>query len=126
MPSVLGPIRAVNTEKVATTDATVTTIATIPIPDDSSVLVDVWVEVFRTNSADQGVFRRRAGVFRRAAGAAALEGSVDTPLTRKSVSSPTWEVTIDVDGGNNARVRVTGAVGHNLNWTCQFTVSIGE
>lgn len=124
MPTIIGPTRPVIPTKVSTTDATTTTLATIPILDDSSVLVDVWIEAFRTNGADQAAYRRRAVVFRRAAGVATLEGTVDSPLTRES-SGP-WNVTIDVDGGNNARVRVTGQAGNDINWTCQFTVSVGE
>lgn len=124
MPTITGPIRPVIPAKVSTTDATTTTLATIPIPDDSSALIDVWVEAFRTDGADQGAYRRRAIVFRRAAGVATFQGTVDSPFTRES--SVPWNVTIDVDGGNNARVRVTGQAGKSINWTCQFTVSIGE
>ncbi len=105
--------------EVSTTDATVTTIATIPIPDDTAVWIETDVIARRTNAAGRGKWKRGALVYREAAGAATLEGAVWTPLTVESDGA--WDVTIDVDG-NDARVRVTGVASQDINWTSRHTV----
>ena len=104
---------------LSTTDATVTTIATIPIPDDTAVWIEVDVIARRTNAADRGKWKRGALVYRESAGAATREGSVWTPLTIKSDAA--WDVDIAVSG-NNALIRVTGAAGHDLNWTSRHVL----
>lgn len=105
---------------VTTNDATVTTLATISILDNSNVILFAFVTAFRTNGADQAGYNRNAVIFRRAAGIATIQGAVQTALTRES--DATWDCTIDVDGGNNARIRVTGAVGHDINWRSRYQV----
>lgn len=107
------------TNPVTTTDATVTTITTIPIPDDTVVLIDVYIVGRRTNAAGRAVYVRRAVVFREAAGAAAIQGSVDSPLTRES--SGGYNATIAVSG-NNAIVTVRGLAAHTINWKARHTV----
>lgn len=113
--------QGIETNTVTTNDATVTTLATIAIPDDTVVFIAVEVIGRRTNAADRAGYLRNAVVFREAAGGATLQGAVDTALTRESDAN--WDATIDVNG-NNARIRVTGRVGHDVNWksvhhTCQ-------
>lgn len=98
---------------VTTTDATLTTIATIPIPDDTVVEIKATVVGRRTDAADRGLFIRQASVFREAAGAATLEGNVTTTRTRKS--DPQYDVELNVSG-NNLLVQVRGDTGHTLNW----------
>ena len=102
---------------VSTTDATVTSLAVIPVPDNTVLLLRATIIARRTNAADRAGYVRRAVVFREAAGAATLQGAVDTPLTRESHGP--WDATIDVNG-NNVRIRVTGAVGHNVNWKTMY------
>ncbi len=114
----LDVIDIVNT--VQTTNADQTTIATIPIPDDTVVLIEVRVLGRRTNGVARAAYIRRFAVFREAAGVATLEGAVDTPFSRESEGA--WGVVGDVDGGNNARVRVFGAIGHDINWKSFHTV----
>lgn len=104
-----------------TTDATVTTIATIPIPDDTSVIIEAKVVAFRTNGADQAAYKKAALVFRRSAGNATLQGAVQDVMGDLE-SDAAWDATIDVDGGNNARIRITGAGSKTLSWRCEHTV----
>ena len=106
-----------NVGTVTTTDATVTTAATIPIPDNTVVLITAWISARRTDVAARAGYERQALVYREAAGAATLQGTVDTPLTRESVGG--WDCTITVSG-NNALIRVTGAGGSNINWRVQY------
>lgn len=105
---------------IATTDATVTTVSTIAIPDDTSVKIEVSVVAFQTNGAGQAVYGKVALVFRRSAGVATLQGAVQN-LHPDVESDAAWVATIDVDGGNNARVRVTGAAGKDINWKARHT-----
>lgn len=100
---------------VATTDATVTTIATIPIPDNTTGILEVRVLARRTDDVGRATYIRRAAVFREAAGSATIEGAVDSPLTRESAGNAPWNVTIAVSG-NNALVQVAGQAGKTINW----------
>lgn len=115
----------IKNKKTDTTDATVTTWATIPIPDDETVLIEARIVAFRTNGADQAAYHKAAVVFRRGAGVATLQGAVQDVMPDVE-SDATWDATIDVDGGNNARIRVTGAVGKNIRWRTYHTVKAAD
>lgn len=104
---------------VTTTDATLTTIATIPIPDDTVVEIKATVVGRRTDAADRGLFIRQASVFREAAGAATLVGNVTTTRTRKS--DPQYDAELNVSG-NNLLVQVRGDTGHTVNWKSHHTI----
>jgi hypothetical protein len=99
-----------------TTTGTPFNIATIAIPDDTVVLIEVRIVARRTDSAGRATYIRHAVVFREAAGVATLEGAVDTPFTRESTGDSTWDATILVDGGNNALIEVTGQGAKTINW----------
>ncbi len=100
---------------VTTTDATLTTIATIAIPDDTVVLIEVEVVARRTDAAGRAVYIRRAVIFREAAGGATIQNTVDTTFTRESSGNAPWNATIAVSG-NNALIQVTGQAGKTVNW----------
>ena len=104
---------------VTTTDGVATTIATIPIPDDTVVHLQCKVVARRTDSTDRGVYRREAAIFREAAGAATKVGNTNSLFTRESDNQ--WDVTIVVSG-NNALVQVEGRTGRTINWKCQHHV----
>ncbi len=105
--------KTVNT--VTTTDATLTTIATIPIPDDTVMLINARVVGRRTDAADRIMGEIRTGVFREAAGAATLEGATDLEFVRASDNQ--FDMQINVSG-NNALIQVQGDVGKTINWRC--------
>lgn len=96
-----------------TTDATVTTVTTIAIPDNTVVLIDAYIVGRRTDAAGRAVYVRRAAVYREAAGGATLQGAVDSPLTRESAGG--YNATIGVSG-NNAIITVKGLAAHTINW----------
>lgn len=104
-------------DTVTTADAALTTLSAIAIPDDTVVLLTVKVVGRRTNAADRAAYVRRFGVFRESAGSATLIGSVQTIFSRESDSS--WACNVAVSG-NDALVRVQGAVGHDVNWKCTY------
>jgi len=95
-------------------------IASIPILDDSAVLIEVRSVGRRTDSPDRAAYLRKALVYREAGGAAVLQGTVDTPLTRES--NTVWNTRIVVSG-NNAEIQVRGAVGSTVNWNVCWTLT---
>jgi hypothetical protein len=105
---------------VQTTDATVTTLVTIPLADNTNYFIRAYITARRTDSAGRAAYIREVCVYREAAGGATLEGAVNTPLTRESNTS--YDATISVSA-NNALVRVTGVVGHTINWYVRYEIS---
>lgn len=103
-----------------TNTAAVTTIATIPIPDNTAVLITAWITGRRTNAVDRAGYERQALVYREAAGAATIEGTINTPFTRESAN--TWDASISVSG-NNAIITVQGTATAVINWVCRHFVN---
>lgn len=106
---------------VLTTDATVTTIKTIPISLGS--VVRLWVEAtgVRTGGAS-GTAGDSAGyvltaTVKNVSGTAALVGAVT--VLSASEDQAAWNCTISVTGGT-ALVTVAGASGNNVTWNAQI------
>ncbi len=95
-----------------TSDATVTTAATVTLADNSAVLIVAKIVAMQTDGSQRNVYVRRALVYRDGGGAT-LQGAVDADLTIESAAA--WDCTIDVSG-NDARVRVTGAAATSISW----------
>jgi len=107
---------------VTTTDATLTTIATIAIPDDTVVLVHAELVGRRTDAADRAAYIKEACIYREAAGAAVRQGPIQNNLNRDSDSI--FDAQINVSG-NNAIIQVLGAAGKTINWKCRYkTMSV--
>ena len=100
-----------------TTDATVTTLATIPIPVDH--VVKVWGQVVsRRTGGSSGTTNDGAGytvdfVCTNSAGTAAIIGTAS--VTAVGESQAAWACTVTFSNGN-ALVRVTGAASNNVTW----------
>ena len=105
----------ISIEPVDTNDATVTTIATLPIADDTVTGLEVRIVGIRTNSPDRLDHIRRATVYRVSGGNATIQGIVDTPYTRNSAGAGVWTATIVVSG-TDALVQVKGQTGHDVTW----------
>ena len=105
-------------QKVRTTDATVTTLATIKIPQDNSVLVSGFVVARRTGgsagAANDGAGYAVEFVATNTTGTAAQIGAGVVTVLGESQAG--WNVTLAVSG-INALVQVTGAVNNNVTWT---------
>jgi hypothetical protein len=101
-----------------TADATTQTLAEFTLPVDSSYMVVADVAGKRIDGTNTGrvMYRLRAGVYRESAGAATLQGGVQTPTTKTGGGVGAYTVNIDVTG-NNFRVRVSGDTGHTVKWT---------
>ena len=109
---------------VETTDATVTTLLTIPLEDGKTVQIVAEVVARRTGGASgtsgDGASYRILGAFRRvSAGSATLIGSVTADHTAESQGA--WDATLTASG-NDVLLQVTGASGNNVSWGCQVTV----
>lgn len=103
---------------VETTDATVTTLLTLPLEDNRTTQIVADIVARRTGgsagTAGDGAGYRRLGTFYRvSAGSATLIGSLSTPHTAESQAG--WDCTLTVSG-NDALVRVTGATNNNVTW----------
>ena len=98
------------------------TIATIPITNNTAVLIRANFVARRTDAADRAGYIRNAVVFREGGGAATLQGAVDTPFTRESDAG--WDATIAVSG-NNAILTVNGNAGQTVDWKSEhFTLEV--
>ena len=109
---------------VRTTDATVTTLTTLPLEDSSTYKIVADVVARRTGGASgaagDGASYRIIGTFRRvSAGSATLIGSLTADHTAESQSG--WDATLTVSG-DDVLVRVTGAAGNSLTWSCLVTL----
>lgn len=104
---------------VKTTDATVTTAATLNIPDNCIIFVETYVTAQRTGGA-AGTAGDGAGYIRRAlykttgGGVPTLIGAVQDGYTAESQAG--FDCTLDVSG-QTVRVRVTGAVNNDVTWS---------
>lgn len=107
------------TATTTTTNNTPTTIATLPLSDDTVYLVEARFVGRRTDAAGRSAYSRRALVYREAAGVATIEGTVDTDLTRESTA--TNDATISVSG-NDLLLRVTGTTGHTIDWKVYYRI----
>jgi hypothetical protein len=109
--------------RLNTTDATATAIYTFAIPNDTTVGITAEVSGKRTNGTGR-IFYVRVGVaYREGAGAAAFEGSIQSPTSRRGPGNPGYDVTIDLSS-NTLRVMVTGAAANDLSWTARIFLTV--
>jgi hypothetical protein len=101
------------TNTVMTSDATYTTIATVPIAASTSVLIDVKVSGFRTNGTDQGYYIRRGGFVNRG-GTVTQQGGTQSDFTRESVGNYDTRFLIS---GTDVLIQVRGQTAHDVEWT---------
>lgn len=104
------------TGRVQTTNATVTTILTIPLDDNTTT--KVFVELAgQSDGTNTGAAYERVAAYRRNdAGAPALIGAVATPFTAEDTAG--WDITLTLSG-NNLLIQVTGAAATTIDWVCR-------
>lgn len=104
-------------QNVSTTNATVTTLKTVTIPSNTTVLLKATVVARRTGgsagAAGDSASYEIAGTFRENAGTVAQVGTTTVLITHESQAG--WDCVFDISG-LTVRVRVTGAVNNNINW----------
>ncbi len=111
---VLGLIPYIDT--VSTTDATVTTLATIPADVDTTMLID-GIVVGRRTGGSSGTDEDGAGYVLRAAvtNIAGTATIISQAADFTSEDQAGWAATF-VASGSDILVRVTGAANNNVNW----------
>jgi hypothetical protein len=98
--------------EIATTDATLTTIETVALVDNTAYFFEVHGIARQTAAGpDNAAFVRR-GVFYREGGGAVQVGSDDTPF---SEGNSNFQLTFAVSG-NNVLVQVQGVAATNISW----------
>jgi len=105
---------------IQTTDATTTTIATIPIVESTTNIIHVDIIGIKSDGTDRATYERTQSVYRIGTGNATLIGGYTNNHTAESdVSwgSPTVSVS-----GNNMLVEVSGKVGTTINWVCEVDI----
>lgn len=116
------PTETTYQNKVTTTDATITTLATVPIPASTTVMIEARVAARRTGgtsgTAEDGAAYIVAGAYKNVAGTATEigEGSLFSAEDQAG-----WACTIDVSG-SNALLQVTGAADNNVSWVATYRV----
>lgn len=109
--------------RVATTDATVTTLMTYTLTAANAYLIEARVVAHRTGGAagaadDSAAYVVYAGA-KHTGGVAVLITAVGAAYTDEDQAA--WNATIDVNG-NDIRVRVTGAANNDVTWHCTLLV----
>jgi hypothetical protein len=116
----LCPIK-IRKAQVQTTDATVTTLLSYTMTDETLCAFDVVVTVARRTNVTKGGRYKRSVVYRRtSAGVATIVGTLETGTDQETTAG--LDVTIDTDGANAVRVRVTGEAATNYNWACEMRI----
>ena len=109
--------------RVRTTDATQTTILTVPIAPDSGGVAKVWIGGKRNASADSGAYELTARFHRNGTGAVTLNGGV---TDFSSEGNAAWAVDVAGDGGSNLLVRVTGVAAQTIEWTAEAKLLLAD
>ena len=101
-----------------TTDATVTTIATVEIPDSTSVMARI--SVIGQNITDHIHHSSVNALYRNGVSATFISQFSNNSV---SAGAGTWAITIDCTG-TTLRVRVTGQASHTIDWLCKVSFDI--
>lgn len=99
--------------ETTTTDATVTTIATIAIPDNTNIAIEVYVGAKKAATATKAFFAYRQKYYRNG-GAPTAWGTSPEDIGTDADGNP-WTVTFAVSG-NNVLVKLTGAAATTIKW----------
>ena len=107
---------------VTTTDATSTTVATVPIPASTSVFIEIHVVARRTGgsagSAEDGAAYLIQAAYKNVGGIATIIGPENSDFIVESQAA--WNAFHAVSG-SNVLIRVVGAANNNISWYCSVT-----
>lgn len=114
----------VETAKVTTTDATVTTLWSKAVPKNGVVVALAQVVTINADGSERAAYTRTMSAYRAAGDVTAL-GAVAT-LGTDGESTVGMDCTMDVDTTTQSlRVRVTGKAATTLNWRCRVQLVRG-
>ena len=98
---------------VSTTDGTITTIDTVPIPTDEAVLISAKLVAVKDDITKKLGIEIEA-IYANNSGTVTLQGAVN--YQHRQVPTG-WDVTF-VISGTNVLIRVVGNGGDNVDWKC--------
>ncbi len=98
---------------VSTTDGTITTIDTVPIPTDQVLLISAKIVSIKDDQTDKAGLEIEA-VYANNSGTVTLQGAVN--YQHRQVPTG-WDVTF-VISGTNVLIRVVGNAATNIDWKC--------
>jgi hypothetical protein len=103
--------------RVATTNGTATTIATVAIPSSTIVGIDCKITARRTGgtagTAEDGAYYTAYQAYKNVSGTATILATAVKPVVIESQAG--WDITFSASGAN-ALVQVTGATNNNVTW----------
>lgn len=110
--------------QTTTTDATATTLQSVTVPTDSTLLLIAKIVGRRTGgtggaNGDSAVYIRTAR-YKNVGGTVTIN-NLQTDYTSEEITQIAWNGTLDVSG-TSARIRVTGAANNNITWTVTYEV----
>lgn len=109
-------VQAETTATVTTTDATITTLATFPIPVSTTYSIEAIVTARRTGGSsgttEDGARYKMSAVYKNVSGSATLIGVIDNSEDEDQAS---WDATFAISG-SSVLCKVTGAANNTINW----------
>lgn len=117
-------------DTLTTTDATVTTISTIPWKTASDQNPNHGIVTARLSGRNSGDFAQMFwkeitfGVRKGGMGSATLVG--ESAKEGASTGATTWDVTVAESGGANIFIQVTGEAAKTINWVCDWQVKASQ
>ena len=102
-----------------TTDATVTTAATVATESDVAYHVVARIVAYETPSGNEAAGYERAATFKNDGGTLTQVGSTTALATHEDTGG--WDATLDASG-TTIRARVTGAAATTINWRVDLEV----
>lgn len=103
---------------VTTTDATVTTVWSKTLADNTVYGIEASCSARRTDAADRAGYKLRGLFYREAAGGATQQGSTNRLFEVESDAN--FDLVFDTDS-NDVRLRVTGVAAKTVKWQCRVT-----
>lgn len=107
---------------VQTTDATVTTLVSYTMADNTTAIFEARVTADQNAGATSSGFIRQSVYKRTGAGIATIVGAAVLTLTAEDNAAT--DCIIDTDGANTVRVRITGIAATTMDWMGRLTVDL--
>lgn len=104
--------KILNSDVLMTTDATVTTLDTFALEDETAYHIHSTIIGVESGSGNRAGYEI-IGIFYRDGGGATQQGSTDARLTIESDAN--WACVFDTNS-NDVRIRVTGVAATNISW----------
>lgn len=108
------------TATLTTTNATVTTIATVAIPAGKVVMIEARMVAIETADTTKGLGALKQVVYHNSAGTATMIGTIGTSFQARNPGTIGFTFTVS---GSNVLIQVTGVAATTINWLCSYKVT---